>query len=55
MQPSAKATPPLFTGEVWYHVIAKGEAPSRIRVSIVCFALGALCSKRTVGRSTGHG
>jgi hypothetical protein len=33
----------------------EGEEPSRIRVNIVRFAPGALCSKRTVGRSAGHG
>jgi hypothetical protein len=48
-QPTAKGPAELFTGDVWYDVIATGEAPSRIRVNIVPFAPGALCSKRTVG------
>lgn len=30
-----------FTGEVWLDVIARGEPPSRLRVSIVRFAPGA--------------
>ena len=30
-----------FTGEAWYDVLARGEAPSRIRVSAVHFAPGA--------------
>jgi hypothetical protein len=54
-QPTAKGPAELFTGDVWYDVIATGEAPSRIRVNIVPFARGALCSKRTVGRGAGHG
>jgi quercetin dioxygenase-like cupin family protein len=31
----------MFTGDVWYDVIAKGEGPSRLRVNIVRFAPGA--------------
>ena len=31
----------LFTGDAWYDVLARGEAPSRIRVSAVRFAPGA--------------
>jgi quercetin dioxygenase-like cupin family protein len=30
-----------FTGDTWYDVLAQGEAPSRIRVSVVRFAPGA--------------
>jgi quercetin dioxygenase-like cupin family protein len=31
----------MFTGDVWYEVIAKGEAPSRMRVNTVRFAPSA--------------
>jgi quercetin dioxygenase-like cupin family protein len=31
----------MFTGDVWYDVIARGDEPSRIRVNIVRFAPGA--------------
>jgi quercetin dioxygenase-like cupin family protein len=40
-QPSVKGPAEIFTGDVWYDVIAKGEEPSRIRVNIVRFAPGA--------------
>jgi quercetin dioxygenase-like cupin family protein len=40
-QPSTKGPAELFTGDVWYDVIAKGEEPSRMRVNIVRFAPGA--------------
>jgi quercetin dioxygenase-like cupin family protein len=30
-----------FTGDTWYDVLAQGEAPSRIRVSVVRFSPGA--------------
>jgi hypothetical protein len=40
-QPSTKGSAEMFTGDVWYDVIAKGEGPSRIRVNIVRFAPGA--------------
>jgi quercetin dioxygenase-like cupin family protein len=40
-QPSVKGPAEMFTGDVWYDVIAKGEEPSRIRVNVVCFAPGA--------------
>jgi quercetin dioxygenase-like cupin family protein len=38
---STKGPAELFTGDVWYDVIAKGAEPSRIRVNIVRFAPGA--------------
>ena len=31
----------MFAGDVWYEVIAAGEAPSRLRVNLVRFAPGA--------------
>jgi quercetin dioxygenase-like cupin family protein len=37
-KPSAKGPAGMFTGEVWFDVIAQGEEPSRIRVSTVRFA-----------------
>jgi len=40
-QPSAKGPAEWFTGDVWIDVIAKGEEPSRIRVSAVRFTPGA--------------
>ena len=40
-QPSAKGPAERFTGDVWYDVIASGEAPSRVRVNIVRFTPGA--------------
>jgi hypothetical protein len=54
-QSSTQGPAELFTGDVWYDVIAKGQAPPRVRVNIVRFTPGALCSKRTVRRSAGHG
>lgn len=36
--PSTKGPAEMFTGDVWYDVIAQGEAPSRLRVNIVRFA-----------------
>jgi len=40
-QPTVKAPAETFTGDAWIDVIAKGEEPSRIRVSLVRFAPGA--------------
>ncbi len=40
-QPTVKAPAETFTGDAWIDVIAKGEEPSRIRVSVVHFAPGA--------------
>ena len=40
-QPSTKGTVQAFTGDVWYDVIAQGEAPSRLRVNVVRFTPGA--------------
>ncbi len=40
-QPSAKGGADVFTGDVWLDVIARGEEPSRMRVSVVRFAPGA--------------
>lgn len=37
-QPSVKGPAELFTGDVWFDVIAKGEEPSRMRVNAVHFA-----------------
>jgi quercetin dioxygenase-like cupin family protein len=37
-QPSAKGPAEMFTGDVYFDVIAKGEEPSRIRVNVVRFA-----------------
>ena len=40
-QPSTKGPAEMFTGDVWFDVIAKGEEPSRMRVNTVRFAPGA--------------
>ena len=40
-QPTVKAPAETFTGDAWFDVIARGEEPSRIRVSAVRFAPGA--------------
>lgn len=37
-QPSTKGPAEMFTGDVWFDVIAKGEEPSRVRVNAVHFA-----------------
>lgn len=39
--PSTKGPAEWFTGDVWFDVIIKGEAPSRLRVNTVLFAPGA--------------
>jgi quercetin dioxygenase-like cupin family protein len=40
-QPSVKGPAQMFTGDVWFDVIVKGEEPSRVRVNTVRFAPGA--------------
>lgn len=40
-QPSTKGPAEMFTGDVWFDVIAKGEEPSRMRVNVVRFVPGA--------------
>jgi quercetin dioxygenase-like cupin family protein len=40
-QPTAKGSSEIFVGDVWLDVVARGEEPSRIRVSVVRFAPGA--------------
>lgn len=40
-QPSTKGPTELFTGDVWFDVLARGEEPSRMRVNVVRFAPGA--------------
>ncbi|MEV7225870.1 cupin domain-containing protein [Polymorphospora sp. NPDC051019] len=40
-QPTVKGPAEMFTGDVWFDVIVKGEEPSRIRVNTVRFAPGA--------------
>lgn len=40
-QPTTKAPAETFTGDAWFDVVVRGEAPSRVRVSIVRFAPGA--------------
>ena len=39
--PRTKGPDELFTGDVHFDVIAKGEAPSQLRVNLVRFAPGA--------------
>jgi quercetin dioxygenase-like cupin family protein len=50
-QPSVKGPAQLFTGDVWFDVIARGEDPSQVRVNTVRFAPGA----RTAWHSHGAG
>jgi quercetin dioxygenase-like cupin family protein len=50
-QASSKGPAEMFTGEVWFDVIARGEEPSRIRVNLVRFAPGA----RTAWHSHANG
>jgi quercetin dioxygenase-like cupin family protein len=40
-QPTVKAPAENFTGDVWYDVVARGEPPSRVRVSVVRFSPGS--------------
>jgi quercetin dioxygenase-like cupin family protein len=40
-EPSVKGPAQMFTGDVWFDVIAQGEEPSRMRVNMVRFAPGA--------------
>ena len=39
--PSTKGPAEMFTGDVWFDVLAKGAEPSRMRVNTVRFAPGA--------------
>lgn len=41
IRPTVRASSDTFVGEAWYDMIARGEEPSRLRVSIVRFAPGA--------------
>ena len=50
-QPTTKGPAELFTGDVWFDVIARGEQPSNIRVNAVHFAPCA----RTAWHSHGLG
>ena len=40
-QPSSHGPAEMFTGDVWFDVIARGEGSSRLRVSLVRFTPGA--------------
>jgi quercetin dioxygenase-like cupin family protein len=40
-KPSTKGPAEMFTGDVWFDVIAQGSEPSRMRVNMVRFAPGA--------------
>jgi quercetin dioxygenase-like cupin family protein len=40
-QPTVKAPAETFIGDAWFDVVARGEAPSRVRVNVVRFAPGA--------------
>jgi quercetin dioxygenase-like cupin family protein len=40
-QPTTKGPVNMFTGDVYFDVIAKGEEPSRVRVNAVHFTPGA--------------
>lgn len=38
---SIKGSSDMFTGDVWYDVLVRGEQPSRLRVNLVRFTPGA--------------
>ena len=40
-QPTTKAPPERFIGDAWLDVLARGEGPTQLRVSVVRFAPGA--------------
>jgi quercetin dioxygenase-like cupin family protein len=40
-KPSTKGPAEMFTGDVWFEVIAQGESPSQLRVNMVRFSPGA--------------
>jgi quercetin dioxygenase-like cupin family protein len=40
-QSSTKGPAAMFTGDVWYDVIARGAEPSRVRVNLVRFTPGS--------------
>jgi quercetin dioxygenase-like cupin family protein len=40
-KPSTKGPADMFTGDVWFDVIAQGAAPSRLRVNVVRFSPAA--------------
>jgi quercetin dioxygenase-like cupin family protein len=40
-QPTAKGPAQMFTGDVWFDVIVRGDAPARVRANTVRFAPGA--------------
>ena len=40
-QPTTKGPAEMFTGDVWFDVVAKGEEPSRLRANTVRFSPGA--------------
>ena len=41
VKPSVKGPDTMFTGDVWFDVLAEGSEPSRLRVNVVRFAPGA--------------
>jgi quercetin dioxygenase-like cupin family protein len=40
-QPTVKAPAEMFSGDVWFNVLYKGDGPSRARLNIVRFSPGA--------------
>src|SRR4026209_1586590 len=40
-RPTTKGGPDRFSGDIWIDVVAEGEAPSRVRVSIARLAPGS--------------
>ena len=40
-QPSVKGPADMFTGDVWFDVIVRGDEPQRVRVNSVHFSPGA--------------
>jgi quercetin dioxygenase-like cupin family protein len=46
-QPTAKGPADLFTGDVYFDVIARGEAPSRMRANSFRFTPGARTARHS--------
>lgn len=52
-QPTTKGPAEMFTGDVWFDVVAKGEEPSRLRANTVRFSPGARTAwhRHTMGQT----
>jgi hypothetical protein len=48
-QPSSKGPAEMFTGDVYFDVVYRGEEPSRTRVNVVRFAPGLRPARNRMG------